>query len=660
MNRVAILARDDLSGLSSITLQPQRSALRAIKVLLPVWGDSYIRQFLEYGLATLLAPGNLPALVAALPTEFVLLTRAEDEAIIRGNAAFERLAAACPTTIRSIDHLITDGNYSTTITIAFAESVMAVGDAMLDTCFFFLVSDYIIADGSLANALGRMQRGISAVVVGNFQVAREDALPWLQEKIAGDEFSLAISPRELMRWALANLHPTTLANTVNIPYCHNSHTNRLFWRIDRDAIQGRFYLMHMLCVRPEIPNFIIGSSCDYSFVPEMCPSGSVEAITDSDEYLVVEMQPRAHESAFLRLGPIDPRKTAESLNEWTTRVHRDNAHYPIIFHAGDVPPHLAESIEEADLFVARIARHFASRPMPYRGHPYWEGAMAAFNATAKSKLSGDKWLYGADSQKKSIRARAGRLLGSRSKGVILRWFLRARYVIMGLPPYVRPWHPSWPDFYVMLEEVRASCTGRDIRALIISNEPLPISKVLATNSVYLRSLGCSQFLSAACQLHESSRGTFDLCFIELVDDELTELPKLVAATVPLLTSSGRIVASLPTRGALTGTWDAARGVRSYMSHYGTQFIQSGAVLMSIRPVPAGALRSMVYRRLRDASARARMGGVFRVPLAIVEGGFLLGLSLIANLITLRQSRSADPRGGNSRVIMRLGVDVQNG
>ena len=101
-----------------------------------------------------------------------------------------------------------------------------------------------------------------------------------------------------MEWALNHLHPATLANTVNIPFNHNSHTNRLFWRVDGNTMIGRFYLMHMLCVRPEITDFMIGSSCDYSFIPEMCPSGNVEAITDSDEYLVVELQPRRHEASF--------------------------------------------------------------------------------------------------------------------------------------------------------------------------------------------------------------------------------------------------------------------------------------------------------------------------------------------------------------------------
>ena len=97
-------------------------------------------------------------------------------------ANFQRLATVCKTEIRAIDHLITDRNYSTTITLAYTEAVRAAGESMLDTCFFFLVSDYIMADGSLAGAVKRMQQGISAVIVGNFQVAEEDALPWLQEQ----------------------------------------------------------------------------------------------------------------------------------------------------------------------------------------------------------------------------------------------------------------------------------------------------------------------------------------------------------------------------------------------------------------------------------------------------------------------------------------------
>ena len=85
------------------------------------------------------------------------------------------LRSVCDVEISVIDDLITGDNYSTTITLAYARAVRAAGDAMLDTCFFFMISDYIVADGSLANVLARMQAGYSGVVAGNFQVVEESA-----------------------------------------------------------------------------------------------------------------------------------------------------------------------------------------------------------------------------------------------------------------------------------------------------------------------------------------------------------------------------------------------------------------------------------------------------------------------------------------------------
>src|SRR5262245_5299633 len=130
-----------------------RPPLKQIRCLLPVWGHAFITRFLEVALPTWLADGNLPALVRMLPTEFVLLTGREDEIYLRSHPGFKRLSELCPTSIHYVDHLITGKNYSTTITLAYAEAVRAVGADMLDTCFLFLVSDYIVADGSFRSAV---------------------------------------------------------------------------------------------------------------------------------------------------------------------------------------------------------------------------------------------------------------------------------------------------------------------------------------------------------------------------------------------------------------------------------------------------------------------------------------------------------------------------
>ena len=121
---------------------------------------------------------------------------------------------------------------------------------------------------------------------------------------------------------------------------------------------------------------MVGSSCDYSFIPEMCPSGNVHVLVDSDDYLVVEMQKRSHERNFVRLGAVKQRAVAESLAEWATATHRKNAHSAVVFHAADLPPALDTVIAELDAYIEAI-EHSLPSPQPHRNHPYWLGAMAA-------------------------------------------------------------------------------------------------------------------------------------------------------------------------------------------------------------------------------------------------------------------------------------------
>ncbi len=363
-----------------------RPAPRQVRLLLPIWGYKYVRDFLDISLPTWLAPGNLPAVAAALPAEFVLLTSREDEPYFRVDPAFKRLAAACPVRFHYIDHLITGKNYSTTITLSYLEAVRHVGDDITETCFFFLVSDYIVANGSFRNALQRVIKGASGILVGNFQLSEEDARPWLDAQIRKSPSVLSLSARQLMRWGLAHLHPNTIANIINFGLSHNSHSNRLFWFVDGQSLIGRFFLMHMICIRPERTDFEIGAACDYSFIPEMCPSDNVEIITDSDEYLVLEMQPGDHEQKFLSFGRQSPAELARSLEEWVTARHRRNADTTIVFHADDVPERLHVVIRDADAFMDKVKSRMRKKPAPHSNHPYWTGAIATHKEAVGVKL----------------------------------------------------------------------------------------------------------------------------------------------------------------------------------------------------------------------------------------------------------------------------------
>src|SRR6201986_5214448 len=95
--------RDAPTGRPAVAGPP----VRAVTVLMPVWGYRFVNQFLEFCLPTLLAPGNLPAVAAMLPCRFVILSREADAPLIRSSPAWRQVEKICDAEIRDIDDLIT-------------------------------------------------------------------------------------------------------------------------------------------------------------------------------------------------------------------------------------------------------------------------------------------------------------------------------------------------------------------------------------------------------------------------------------------------------------------------------------------------------------------------------------------------------------------------
>ncbi len=501
----------------------RRPPARAVRLLLPVWGHRYVTQFLEFSLPTMLAPGNVPALAGTLPCTFVLLTSADDADFIADHPGYRLLSSVCRTEIQLIDDLITGDNYSTTITLAYERAVRATGPDMLDTCFFFLISDYLVAEGSLRNALARVLAGASGVFAGNFQIVQEDAAPEFYEKFEQDGPELTIPPRELMGWALHHLHPMTAANVVNFPLSHTAHTNRLFWRVDQDTLIGRFYLMHMICIRPEVTDFVIGSSCDYSFMPEMCPSGAIDALTDSDEYLVVEMQPRAHERPFLRIGPFDPDALAETLSEWTTARHRENVRWTLVFHAKDVPDALPTVIAEADRFVALVGAKLSSVPQPHRDHPYWLGAIAAH-----------RWAI------KRIRHEPGAAPQSWTNPgwSLTRIIQELRVLVFGRPPYVHPWHPRWPDYRMLQDRLQKLLSATPGTPMIVGQNILYLKGWISQFAADAKILQTPDLLNLDRRNIATLLKKFQGSVVVVTENEIQLCRDLIDRLFPLLKDDG--------------------------------------------------------------------------------------------------------------------------
>jgi hypothetical protein len=429
----------------------RRSPAKACAVLLPVWGVAFVRQFLDFCLPTLLAPGNIPALAQTLPTRFVLLTRSCDVPLILADPVWQQLARHCDTGVQQIDDLIVDGNHHAAVTLAYVRALRATKTALRDTAFLFLVGDYLIADGSLRSALDRIRGGASGVLAGSLQIRADAALPLLRERQAASS-ELVVPPRELADWTLAHLDPGSVADVVKAGFIRDPDANRLFWSVDQHTLIGRFYLLHMIAIRPEVSDFIVGAPCDYAFIPELCPSGNVDVITDSDEYLAVELQRRA--AGGLRSGRVPSTRLAQSLSQWTTARHRQNVDTTLVFHARDVPENIGEACALADRFVDEIGKALSAEPQPHRGHPSWIGMMALQRA-------GD----GLPDDCRHVVDRGVSPATMNGRLTSLLWRLRLR--VLGHPPDVTACHPRWPDFHSVYAALKSRLKGDD-RLLVLS------------------------------------------------------------------------------------------------------------------------------------------------------------------------------------------------
>ncbi|MBT8621915.1 hypothetical protein [Polynucleobacter paneuropaeus] len=341
-----------------------------VKFLTVVWGEAYIERFCSLSLPSFMAPGNLPSLAKNTELEVVIMTCETDRAYFEKNLSFLRLRDLCSVRFISIDDLMGSTVYGVTLTLAYARPIIACGEDMLNTHFLFMNADFVLADGSLRSLIHHIHTGRSIVLGPSYRAIAEEVEPTLGALVNKTSGVLEIAPRDLVRLSLPHPHRTTMAKTMNQQVFYSTHPNQLFWQVDENTVLGKYYLIFMLCLKPERVMHEVKSYCDYSFIPELCPSGDEVAMGDSDDFFMLEMQSRTQETSMLRQGTLTYRNIAQSLNQWATAEHRRFASHDIVFHSAELPAELVKVKREAGAVVESINRFFKT-PKTYLNHYYW-------------------------------------------------------------------------------------------------------------------------------------------------------------------------------------------------------------------------------------------------------------------------------------------------
>jgi hypothetical protein len=379
-----------MSGLSSEHQMSETSPVgRKVRLISYAWGDKYVGELLSLTLPAALAPNNLPAVAKLASAEVVLLIQREHYDRVANHPTILRMREICPVHLVGLDDLIVSKEkYGMSLTYVLHRGVCAFDADVTETYFLFLNADFIIADGSLRNALSRLMQGDRLIAAPSYCVTSHSMRPALRSSVRRDDGAIVISPRPLARLALDHLHNTVRGKTLNQTNFHLAQMDQFYWRVDKDTLLGHQMPVAIVGMQPERAIDEPNSNWDHGVISEYCPEASPRVLGDSDEFLMVELRERAVAAEQLVKGPPDPRKVAECMIGWVTPYQRSFAEYPLTLHAEDLSSVVPAERTKLAERVAEILSHAPKFPS-HRDHPQWNYHYTSFMEARHRRLSAE-------------------------------------------------------------------------------------------------------------------------------------------------------------------------------------------------------------------------------------------------------------------------------
>lgn len=513
------------------------------RLIIPVWGDRYADKVVSMTLPAVLAPGNLAELCRTFAVEVVIVTESRLFDLFRRAPSFAAVERICPARLVPLDDVLTDfaSDYGVTLTHALFRGFTDLGARMTEIYLLFLNADFIVCNGALGH-LGRLMReGKRVIHAPSFRVVAEDIWPQLQALVDTASCTLRLEPRQMVKLALANKHPTVKARTVNQKLCHQSWMDQFYWYVDEDTLIGYQAPVALVAIRPERVVADPVLVWDFGFIPEAAPTLTTYFITDSDDFFMIEPQSRDAGRDMIRVGWASFDEVARARSMYLTKEQRESSKQLLKFHAADLPADIHDVIHESREYLAEIDRRLSPMPAPHVDHPVLGQWFRETTQRQQVLIAGDTPAQ-ANSQDKPDH---GIVAGAEFPAVNYSNFFRSLQTIyhktFGSPPRVGQFHPLWVDTSAIARATRA--WGGSGQAILWVSSSVSLLQSLGGVHVDLaRVLGA--------ELSETiERGTpYDACICELSLLELLKIEQLYAKVRPLVKDGGRILVYVAKRG----------------------------------------------------------------------------------------------------------------
>jgi hypothetical protein len=321
----------------------------ALQVIIPVWGERFVRDFLDVVLPLHQSPENVSALARRPGSAYIVYTRQRDVSLLEREPSFQRMRRLVDTQIRIIPEPISVPHEAMSDCYRDALAKTKAGNVG----FVFLAADSIIADGTFG-ALGALaDSGKRCVFVAGPRVVAEGFSAAIRDQRSAFDEAIAIPPREMTKLGLAHLHPISSSHCWDSDF-FNTHPSHLYWNIEDEGLLARCFHLHPILVRP-VDNVNFRKTIDDDYIVYACPDPeTIHIVTDSDEICAFSMTPRD-----VKIGNEWPHRSSAAYVAWwsyrfTKPEHFTLAEKVVHIHAGRTSPKWKTAEQESIDVLADI------------------------------------------------------------------------------------------------------------------------------------------------------------------------------------------------------------------------------------------------------------------------------------------------------------------
>lgn len=246
-----------------------------------VWGEEYIKNFMNYSIRSMLSAGNLPGLARQGRILFSIVTDMAGEELIRADKRFAELSR-----LGDVEFLLVSDEVMATLRSGYVVKNFYVLYGMLDHCSIFLAQaaranlfmipvDAVVADGTLANFAGSRKFGYECCGGGNIVADTETFLPALDARF-GTEGPLSGTTDEIASIAVKNAHHyfrSQILAAENVDF--GKHPRELFWPIESGVEIHSIFIHPLFLTASALQRYTRChfANIDYGVIPRMFQSG---------------------------------------------------------------------------------------------------------------------------------------------------------------------------------------------------------------------------------------------------------------------------------------------------------------------------------------------------------------------------------------------------